>query len=67
MLGLVGNSGNRTEPHLHFHVTDGRSPMGSEGVPYLLDSFEVLGVTAAGPKTNALPLANARVRFPEGR
>jgi len=67
VLGLIGNSGNSTEPHLHFHVTDGRSPMGSEGVPYVIDSFEVLGATAAGPKTNALPLANARVRFPEGR
>jgi hypothetical protein len=41
--------------------------MGSEGVPYVIDSVEVLGATAAGPKTNALPLENARVRFPEAR
>jgi murein DD-endopeptidase len=41
VLGLVGNSGNSTEPHLHFHVTDASSPLGSEGVPYALDAFEL--------------------------
>jgi len=65
VLGLVGNSGNSTEPHLHFHVTDGNSPLGSEGLPYMLDSFEVLSTAASGPKTDALPLEGARVRFPE--
>jgi len=40
VLGLVGNSGNSTEPHLHFHLADSISPLGSEGVPYALDSFD---------------------------
>ncbi|HEY2393895.1 MAG TPA: M23 family metallopeptidase [Candidatus Angelobacter sp.] len=40
VLGLVGNSGNSTEPHLHFHVSNGNSPLGSEGIPYALESFE---------------------------
>jgi hypothetical protein len=39
VLGLVGTSGNSSEPHLHFHVTDGPSPLASNGVPYLLRSF----------------------------
>ncbi|HEX6049977.1 MAG TPA: M23 family metallopeptidase, partial [Gemmatimonadaceae bacterium] len=39
VLGLVGNSGNSTEPHLHFHLSDGNSPLGSEGIPYRHDSF----------------------------
>jgi murein DD-endopeptidase MepM/ murein hydrolase activator NlpD len=39
VLGLVGTSGNSSEPHLHFHVTDGPSPLASNGVPYLLHSF----------------------------
>jgi len=39
VLGLVGNSGNSTEPHLHFHLSDGNSPLGSEGIPYALESF----------------------------
>ena len=36
VIGLVGNSGNSTEPHLHFHISDGVSPLGSEGLPYVL-------------------------------
>jgi hypothetical protein len=37
--GLVSTSGNSSEPHLHFHVTGGPSPLASNGVPYLLRSF----------------------------
>lgn len=40
VLGLVGNSGNSTEPHLHFHLSNGNSPLGSEGIPYALESFD---------------------------
>ena len=43
VLGLVGNSGNSTEPHLHFHISDANSPLGSEGLPYAFRSFEVQG------------------------
>jgi murein DD-endopeptidase MepM/ murein hydrolase activator NlpD len=43
VLGLVGNSGNSTEPHLHFHTSNRNSPLSSEGLPYVLDSFEVQG------------------------
>jgi hypothetical protein len=64
VLGLVGNSGNSTEPHLHFHVTNGVSPLGSEGIPYLIDSFEVTAGAAVGAKTNVLPLDGVRVKFP---
>jgi len=51
VLGLVGNSGNSTEPHLHFHITNGPSPLGSEGLPY-----SILGKTG-------IPLQNDRVDF----
>lgn len=43
-LALLGNSGNADAPHLHFHVTNGNSPLGAEGIPYVFASFEVLGV-----------------------
>lgn len=42
-LGLVGNSGNSTEPHLHFDLCDGNATLACEGLPYALQSFSVLG------------------------
>ena len=74
VVGLVGNSGNSTEPHLHFHISDANSPLGSEGVPYALTSFEVQGkgwgwkpATPPAPaekRQNEIPLENEVVRFP---
>ena len=43
LLGLVGNSGNTSAPHLHFHVMDGPSALTSEGVPYVIDRFATRG------------------------
>jgi len=34
LMGLVGNSGNTTEPHLHIHAVD---PDTGAGVPITLD------------------------------
>jgi hypothetical protein len=44
VIGLLGNSGNTTAPHLHFHVMDGTSPLGSNGLPYVFTSFVGEGV-----------------------
>lgn len=33
-LGLVGNSGNTTEPHLHLHLMDRAVPTAAAGVPF---------------------------------
>lgn len=32
LLGLVGNSGNSSEPHIHFHVADSPNPMNSKSI-----------------------------------
>jgi hypothetical protein len=39
VLGHVGSSGNSSEPHLHFQVSDGPNPLASNGVPYLIGQF----------------------------
>jgi murein DD-endopeptidase MepM/ murein hydrolase activator NlpD len=62
-LGLLGNSGSSTEPHLHFQVMNGTSLLDPEGIPYLIDSFELLSGPNAGRETNALPMDNMRVKF----
>jgi Peptidase family M23 len=42
-LALLGNTGNTSAPHLHFHVMDGTSVLGSSGLPYVIDHFKVAG------------------------
>jgi murein DD-endopeptidase len=44
VLGLLGNSGSSSSgPHLHFHVANTPSTLAAEGVPYVFNSFEVVG------------------------
>jgi hypothetical protein len=57
VLGLVGNSGNSVAPHLHFHVMDGASSLASNGVPYEIDAFEVVGHS---PGTEAFDTAEEK-------
>ncbi|GEP56424.1 M23 family metallopeptidase [Reyranella soli] len=48
VLGKVGNTGNTQAPHLHLHVMDGPSPLASNGLPYVFDSFKLTAVDKAG-------------------
>ena len=46
VLGLLGNSGQATAPHLHFQMTDRPSVLGAEGVPFRLTTFRHVGFGA---------------------
>ncbi|HKN88620.1 MAG TPA: M23 family metallopeptidase [Nitrospiraceae bacterium] len=43
VLGKLGNSGNTSAPHLHFHLMNGASVLGSDGLPYLINDFTLAG------------------------
>ncbi|GIE28725.1 peptidase M23 [Actinoplanes italicus] len=63
-LGLVGNSGNSTEAHLHFHVVDSPGlPLGVAGdsVPYTFDHFRIQNRIAG---LDSEPEAPVRVAAP---
>lgn len=47
-LARAGNSGNSSAPHLHFQLMSSNSPLGSNGIPYVFDDFELEG-RVAGP------------------
>jgi hypothetical protein len=80
VIGQLGNSGQSTNPHLHFHLVD--NPTGSlgQGVPFVFDSLAVAGtaeivggepleieveaLAAPEPRTNQYPLTQTVVDFP---
>ncbi len=54
LLGLVGTSGNSSEPHLHFQLMDHPSALAANGLPYRLRQFTA---ASRGTSTDAFDKA----------
>lgn len=72
VLGLLGNSGNSSEPHLHFHICNANSELASEGLPYAFAEYELQGKGEWKPSEShsapvkhemEIPLEDEVVRF----
>lgn len=46
-LGLVGNSGNTSEPHIHYHLQNGPKPFDADGLPIPFTNLLVNGERVA--------------------
>jgi hypothetical protein len=50
ILARVGNTGNTTAPHLHFHVMSATLSLASNGLPYVIDTFDLVGRVRSTPE-----------------
>ena len=73
IIGRVGNSGNTSVPHVHFHLMRGPLALTYDNVPWEIDHFILLGdateggvvsVPTTGARTNELPLGSTVSNFP---
>ncbi len=63
VIAQVGSSGSSFEPHLHFEVTTSPLTIVGEGLPYLIDEYEVVTSDGRKRRRRELPLEGALIHF----
>jgi murein DD-endopeptidase MepM/ murein hydrolase activator NlpD len=77
VIGMLGNSGNTSEAHLHFQLATSAASLTGDNVPFEIDTLTLVGNYPdggvfgpytpgpnAGARTNQLPLIGSLVSFP---
>lgn len=63
-LGRIGNSGDSREPHLHFEVVDRPDLLAGEGLPYLIDRYDIRSQDGSlDSRANELPTLETLINF----
>lgn len=65
IIGNVGNSGNSTMPHLHFHLMNGADPLLAKGVPCAFRGYDRWAASEWHAVDAGMPGALERVRSRE--
>lgn len=74
ILGLLGNSGNASAPHLHFSIQNGPDPLASDSLPFVIDGYQLTGTAVidpvgltvnpvSSPQTKTYPVTNSVADF----
>jgi hypothetical protein len=73
-IARIGNSGNTSEAHLHFHLMDGLAPLTAGNLPFEITAFRMVGainpdgsefVVDEGDRADELPLGGSGISFPD--
>jgi hypothetical protein len=65
-LAALGNSGNTSAPHLHFHLMSTQDPLLSNGLPFIFDKFRLDSRVASQDALNQLEDTGGPVQLQTG-
>ena len=65
-VAALGNSGNTSAPHLHFHVMSAPDPLMSNGLPFIFDKFWLDSRVASDDAFDQLTDAGGPVQLQTG-